>query len=192
MDLFRHRVSRFGATGGRPAPRHLAWVTRILKRLGLVIDRGTWLEEGRLLGCAYPQREAAILGLTRQGVSVLVNLHERAHDPARLARHGVEEVHLPVADFTPPSPAQVDRGIAVIAEALAAGRRVAVHCAGGRGRTGTLLACYLVHQGLAADAAIARVREVRPGSVETRAQVAAVTAYQDRHGQHDGARAVTP
>ncbi len=82
-----------------------------------------------------------------------------------------------MADFTPPSPARVDRGVAVIAEALAAGRRVAVHRAGGHGRTGTLLACYLVHPGLDPDAAIARGREVRLGSVETRAQVTAVETY---------------
>ncbi len=159
---------------------------RILRGLGLVIDRGAWIEEGQLLGCAYPQREAAVAGLARQGVSVLINLHERAHDPARLARHGLVEVHLPVADFTPPSPAQVDRGVVAITEALAAGRRVAVHCAGGRGRTGTLLACHLVHRGLDPDAAIARVREARPGSVETRAQAAAVEAYAQRLRSAEG------
>jgi atypical dual specificity phosphatase len=153
---------------------------RILRGLGLLIDRGAWIEEGRLLGCAYPRREAAVAWLARQGVSVLVNLHERAHDAARLARHDLTEVHLPVTDFTPPSPAQVDRGVAAIAEALAAGRRVAVHCAGGRGRTGTLLACYLVYRGLDPHAAIARVREARPGSIETRAQAVAVEAYARR------------
>jgi len=161
---------------------------RILRGLGLVIDRGAWLEEGRLLGCAYPRREAAVAGLARQGVSVLINLHERAHDPARLARHGLEEVHLPVADFTPPSPAQVDCGVTAIAEALDAGQRVAVHCAGGRGRTGTLLACHLVLRGLDPHAAIARVREARPGSVETRAQAAAVVAYARRLQSAEGRR----
>ncbi len=163
----------------------------ILRGLGLVIDRGTWIEEGWLLGCAYPRREAAVALLARHGVSLLVNLHERAHDPARLARHGLEEIHLPVADFTPPSPAQVDRGVAAITEALAAGRRVAVHCAGGRGRTGTLLACYLVHRGLDPDAAIARVREARPGSVETRAQAMAVEAYARRLRPAEGRRGAT-
>lgn len=34
--------------------------------LGVVIDQGTWLEEGRLLGCAYPWREAAVAGTFRQ------------------------------------------------------------------------------------------------------------------------------
>jgi len=64
--------------------------------------------------------------------------------------------------------------------ARAAGKRVAVHCHAGLGRTGTLLACYLVQQGMTPAEAIARVREARPGSVETREQEAAVTAYAER------------
>ena len=44
---------------------------------------------------------------------------------------------------------------------------VAVHCAAGKGRTGTVLAAYLVTQGMTAGEAIRKVRELRPGSVET-------------------------
>jgi len=161
-------------------------VRSLLVGLGLAIDQGRWLEERRVLGCAYPRREAALAGLARQGVSLLINLHERPHDRARLARHGLTELHLPVADFTPPSQAQLAHGVAAIVAATAAGERVAVHCGAGKGRTGTLLACYLVYQGLDADAAIARVRAVRPGSVETRAQAASVKAYRGPHG-HNGA-----
>jgi atypical dual specificity phosphatase len=68
---------------------------------------------------------------------------------------------------------------------LAAEQSVVVHCGAGLGRTGTLLACYLVSTGLRPDQAIARVRCVRPGSVETRAQEAAVEAFGQRARQAD-------
>ena len=154
----------------------------LLQSAGLVGDPGAWLEEGRVFACRYPRGEPALAGLARRGISILVNLHERGHDPSRLARHGLVEVHVPVKDFSAPSPEQTARGIAAITKAVAAGERVAVHCGGGLGRTGALLACYLVHQGWEAEAAIAQVREARPGSVETASQVAAVKAYA--HGCH--------
>lgn len=48
-------------------------------------------------------------------------------------------------------------------------------------RTGTLIAAYLVKaRGLTVEAAIAEIRRVRPGSVETPAQEAAVRAYAER------------
>ena len=46
-----------------------------------------------------------------------------------------------------------------------------------------LLACYLVSsEGFGAEEAIRRVRALRPGSVETPAQAAAVDAWSRRRG----------
>ncbi len=139
----------------------------------------TWLAEDRLAACAYPA-EATLGELARGGVGMVVNLHERAHDPVVLARHGLAQVHLPVRDFTPPTADQLAVGVAAIDHALAAGQRVAIHCAAGLGRTGTLVACWLVSQGATPDDAIAAIRAARPGSVETLAQVAAVRAFAGR------------
>jgi atypical dual specificity phosphatase len=158
-----------------------AWVSfRMLLRL---TDRGGWVAPG-LLGCAYPRTERALAVLSSSGVRLLVNLHERPHDPARLKRHGLREAHLPVKDFAAPSSEQMERGMGEIFESLAVGEAVAVHCGGGLGRTGTVLACYLLEssEGLGAEEAVRRVRALRPGSVETTAQLAAIRAWA---GQRD-------
>lgn len=163
-------MSRIHALRG--VPRQL-WNHARLKRV-------TWLIADSLAACRYPRSDAALRELADRGVTLLVNLHERPHSPELLARHGLTEVHLPVPDFTPPAPEQLERGVAVLQQAVASERKVAVHCGGGLGRTGTLLACYLVKGGLNPSQAIARVRAVRPGSVETPAQVAAVEEYSWR------------
>jgi atypical dual specificity phosphatase len=136
-----------------------------------------WIIDSQLAACGYPRLDDDWAAVRAAGVTVLINLHERAHPPAVLAQHGVAEVHLPVADFTPPTQEQLRRGVEAIAEAVANGNKVLVHCGAGLGRTGTLVACYLLSQGVAPEEAIARVRRARPGSIETTAQEQAVRAF---------------
>ena len=144
--------------------------------LSPLMDRGVWVDEG-VMGRAYPRTDRALAELRRRGVRTVVNLHRRPHGPSRLGRHGLSEVHLSTGDFGVPSPEQLSRGVSAIFGARAAGG-VVVHCGGGLGRTGTLLACYLVREkGIGAGEAIGRVRKLRPGSVETNAQARAVEAY---------------
>ena len=91
-------------------------------------------------------------------------------------------------DFAAPSLEQMEYGVGVIFESLAVGEAVAVHCGGGLGRTGTALACYLLEssEDLGAEEAIRRVRAVRPGSVETSAQIAAVQEWAGQRACQTG------
>lgn len=111
-----------------------SFVMRVLHAMGLLRPRETWLN-AHLVACAFPRSETALASLASQGVTILVNLHERSHVPERLARYGICEVHFPTCDFTPPAKRDLDEGIAAIEQAVAEGRRVAVHCGGGLGRT---------------------------------------------------------
>jgi hypothetical protein len=71
-------------------------------------------------------------------------------------------------DFrTPPDPVEAREAL-VDAWDRAGGSRVAVACRGGRGRTGTALACLAVVDGVPADKAVAFVRRCyHPAAVET-------------------------
>ena len=57
---------------------------------------------------------------------------------------------------------------------------VAVHCGAGLGRTGTVVAAYFVTRGLGPREAIVKVRDLRPGSIETVEQERAVEAFARR------------
>ncbi len=58
----------------------------------------------------------------------------------------------------------------IIRNSLTSGESVILHCYAGLGRTGTVAAKLLVEFGTSSFAAIERVRETRPGSIETREQ----------------------
>lgn len=90
---------------------------------------------------------------------------------AELAAAGVDWLHCPVADYGVPDAGWDAVGAAALAR-LAAGQRVLVHCMGGCGRSGAAVLRLMVDAGEAPEAALARLRAVRPCAVETGAQYA--------------------
>ncbi len=110
-------------------------------------------------------------------IGALVSLTERALDQVEIDAAGVQYLHLPVADMAAPAVEDCRRFVDFVRERNEEGAAVLVHCVAGRGRTGTMLACYFVAQGFTPLEALERVRSLRPGSVETEAQEAAVFEY---------------
>lgn len=85
----------------------------------------------------------------------------------------------PVTDFTPPDLEQTKRMIEFIDQQTGKQKPVVVSCYAGIGRTGTVLACYLVHRGAGPTEAIRQVRRLRPGSIQTPDQESAVYEYAE-------------
>lgn len=118
-----------------------------------------------------------LIGLRERGVGAVVNLTEASLSEEVVKGTGLAYLHLPVPDLEAPTIAQLDEFIKFVEEHEGAGKGVAAHCRAGLGRTGTMLAAFLVFRGAAARAAISKVRAFRPGSIETPAQEAAIFVY---------------
>ena len=151
-----------------------------------------WLIDGVLAGCSRPGArgrrhhtgpaadaalEEDLAWLRERGVDAVLSLTETALPGDALERHGLAVLHLPVDDLKAPTPEQIRAALAFIDRQRAHGRRVVVPCLVGQGRTGTVLAAYLIRGGLDPDAALREVRAACPGAVGSPNQERALTAY---------------
>ena len=115
-----------------------------------------------------------------EGIGAILSLTETPLEITTLDENGLMHLHVPVSDFTAPTIEQIELCVDFI-DRMAHGekRAVAAHCGAGCGRTGTVLACYLVKTGKTADEAIEITRSVRPCSIETDGQRAIIYSYEE-------------
>lgn len=144
----------------------------------------SFLIEDVIAGCALPGSWGPLhMDLEEaksEGITALVSLTEDPLDPDVVEKSGLRYLHLPVADFSPPTIEQVEEFVAFVREERDRGGAVLAHCHAGVGRTGTMLAAFLVSEGESTQRAIEAVRNARPGSIETATQLALLKSYEKK------------
>jgi predicted protein tyrosine phosphatase len=180
-------------------------MTEILK---VPFNRSYWVVPGKLLAGGYPgsedpiEEERRLKGLVQAGIRHIISLIEpreynNLDDPfppyvdhmesiANDLRVSVTFDQISTKDFSVPTERQMVRILNQIDMCIKYDKPVYVHCWGGKGRTGTVVGCYLArHEFAAGNDVIKKIKELRKDTVdfsdpspETRGQINMVINWE--------------
>lgn len=174
-----------------------------LKRKDGPLINSYWVIPGRFIAGPYPggateaDTRLRLRRLLEAGVNAFIDLtepweynqapyeHVLLEQTQAMAREtAVIYQRLPIEDMAVPTQAEMKSILNTIQNVLADGHNLYLHCYAGRGRTGTVVGCYLVSNGLTGEAALEQIRQMRTGlpdgiypSPETGAQRKLILAW---------------
>ena len=145
-------------------------------------DRFSWVIKNKLAGSALPQSIGAVQWVISQGIKSIVTIREEP-----LADEWIKDVnylHIMSNDMAVPEFNDLIHAVDFIHRRITNNEPVLVHCLAGIGRTGTILACYLVkYQNTSTEEAIQKVREERPGSIQSYPQEEIIFQFEKSLGR---------
>ncbi|MEX1053170.1 MAG: dual specificity protein phosphatase 23 [Nitrosopumilaceae archaeon] len=136
----------------------------------------SWFINKELAGSGMPTSSTELEWVIKQGVKSVITMTENPLPESWV--QNVKYLHMPTEDFSAPDMEKIDHTIDFIRERIKNGEPTMVHCAAGVGRTGTILACYLIkYHNFSVKDAIDKVRKERPGSIQSESQEIAIGLY---------------
>jgi atypical dual specificity phosphatase len=149
---------------------------------GIVSDRPTnfsWVTDGKLAGSGLPVTQDEFKWVLDKGIKSIVTVREVPLPSRWIDGTNIDYLHLMVEDYGVPNLEVLDEAVNYIDKKIESGKPVLVHCAAGKGRTGALLAAYMIKkENLTAEQAIEKIRLIRPGSVQSVTQDTALSMYE--------------
>lgn len=148
----------------------------------------SWLIPLKLAGISIPKTRDQIRAFHHANIGLVVTVMEEERLPKEwFEDRPIENIYYAVENYGTPSIEEMDEIISMMEEMIKNDQAVLVHCGGGKGRAGTVLSCFVAKHGISgnlqeypqmtATESISYVREMRPGSVESRKQEKFISNY---------------
>ncbi len=139
-------------------------------------DNFSWLIENKLAGSAVPTSKDEVKWLQEEGVKSIVTIREEPLDEDWTS--DMNYLHVLSDDMGVPTFDDLKNSVDFIHNRIEDNEPVMVHCLAGLGRTGTILACYLIkYEKMSAEDAIQHVRKKRHGSIQSFVQEELIFQY---------------
>lgn len=138
------------------------------------------VDEFLLLGAVpFPSQVLTLKELGVHGVITLNEPYETLVPSSLYQMNGIEHLVIPTRDYCfAPSLSNICQAVEFIHEIAKLGRTTYVHCKAGRGRSTTVVLCYLIqHKQMTPDSAYGYVKSIRPRVRLASAQWEAVQQY---------------
>jgi atypical dual specificity phosphatase len=137
----------------------------------------SWVIDDMLAGSGMPTSREEMEWVKENGIKAVVTLTE---DPLpRPWVDGTDYLHVPIVNYSAPNMDDMDKAVDFIDKNLKNNRSTMVHCAAGRGRTGTILAAYMIKfKGMSAKSAVEKIRSIRPTSIENGPQEISLSFFE--------------
>jgi atypical dual specificity phosphatase len=146
---------------------------------GRIVDRPTnfsWVIPEKLAGSGLPSSYDHLLWLVKNNIKNIITVREIPLPDAWINKINsinptLESYFLKTDDYNAPSVYELSQVVKYIDNQVNTNKPVVVHCAAGKGRTGTVLASYFMKkEGLDLNKAIKKIRALRPGSIQSKQQ----------------------
>lgn len=137
----------------------------------------SWLIPESVAGSGFPGSHRALRWLKGKGIGMILSLTDESIDIPYAEKIGIRVYRLPMVNMEAAHPEALDHAVDLMVES--GDRKVLVHCLAGMGRTGMVLAAYMIREkGMSADEALREVKRLRPGSLKRRVQNEAMRDYE--------------